>query len=511
MSDKSKKSNNNKKSESNLFVKEDYTLEFKESSFRQKFVSSLILHTVANTIAYNNGTDERKIQKLKIDYNFSNQMVFSFLSLGGINTVDIKNKHSSYHIEFQLIKFASFIKEFLKNKKSKKSNETLLKNGLLEATIKRIKKYFVKMYAIPKEFPKFIDFTAYQEILKMSEDNNSIEKKKLIKKSKNKERDSPSLLSPKQEKKKSSSRSKKLKFIDMLSTKFKSQHIFIDPKYKIPIDPKYEIDPLYKGAGNSGSASSCFWGLVFNNQTFPDKYIDNLIKFSIETSRLTNKHPVGYLGAVSSAYLIALCFEKTKISAKSIYLFPFKLIKLLESGKIEKHLKEFGGLDEYKIHKDFFIDKWKKYVQTKFGISFEDYYDSKTDSTKKDIVKISFVENSPFYNPAYRSRFYTEEYGFPSKTRVYPGMGGHDSVIIAYDCLLDSIIPKISWEKVIIYSALHMGDNDATAAICGAMFGAIFGIQFIPEPTLNNISLEKIYVKVADSFDSIINIKSSSK
>ncbi|HXT83148.1 MAG TPA: ADP-ribosylglycohydrolase family protein, partial [Verrucomicrobiae bacterium] len=247
----------------------------------------------------------------------------------------------------------------------------------------------------------------------------------------------------------------------------------LDAKLEKKKDIDVEIDPLYKGAGNCSAARSSCLGLAYNKLTRGKKYVDELISISIETGKVTNPHPIGYLGSFTIAYFVSLCFENEVISAKAIYDFPFKLMKILESGKIEKYLQKNGGLELYNEHKNFFIDMWKKYINNKFE--------------KGNTILTSYSEDSPLYNPAYRSKYYAEEYGLPSKTRIYPGMGGQDSTIIAYDCLLDCIYPSISWEKLVTYSMLHMGDSDATGAMAASMFGAIFGFQFITNLELKDI------------------------
>ena len=74
--------------------------------------------------------------------------------------------------------------------------------------------------------------------------------------------------------------------------------------------------------------------------------------------------------------------------------------------------------------------------------------------------------------PDYRSKFFHETFSY-HKNKIYPGAGGDDSVIIAYDALLDA---KDNWEKLVVYSMLHVGDSDTTGTIAGAFYGATYGI-----------------------------------
>ncbi len=52
------------------------------------------------------------------------------------------------------------------------------------------------------------------------------------------------------------------------------------------------------------------------------------------------------------------------------------------------------------------------------------------------------------------------------------GSSGDDSCILAYDYLL---IGNGDYEKTLVFSALHAGDSDSTAAIAMAWYGAMYG------------------------------------
>ena len=89
--------------------------------------------------------------------------------------------------------------------------------------------------------------------------------------------------------------------------------------------------------------------------------------------------------------------------------------------------------------------------------------------------------------PNYRSKFFHDMFHF-NKNRIYPGAGGDDSVIIAYDALLDS---KDNWEKLVVYSMLHVGDSDTTGTIAGAFYGAMYGITNISKRMTKKFNMTK--------------------
>ena len=68
-------------------------------------------------------------------------------------------------------------------------------------------------------------------------------------------------------------------------------------------------------------------------------------------------------------------------------------------------------------------------------------------------------------------------------------------MIMAYDALLDA---KDSWEKLVYYSMLHVGDSDTVGAIAGGIFGAMYGFKNVPENMLEYIEKKEELIKLAE-------------
>ena len=219
---------------------------------------------------------------------------------------------------------------------------------------------------------------------------------------------------------------------------------------------QYDIN---KGGSGASMRSLCI-GLAYHGEQNRDK----LIQIAIESGRITNNSAVGYLGGLASALFTALAVE-----GKNINDWPFILLDLFNSVKIDKYITTAErGLEEYNKDHHMFIDKWRKYIDDKF------------DDQRKAIIRKS-NKNLKFRSDYYHDAFAFEE---PSKVKgyieksCYIGSGGDDSVIIAYDCLLDS---GANWEKLVIYSMLHMGDTDTTGSIAAGLYGIMYGQADIPK------------------------------
>jgi ADP-ribosylglycohydrolase len=232
--------------------------------------------------------------------------------------------------------------------------------------------------------------------------------------------------------------------------------------------------------GTGGCMRTMCIGLIYPNINQREK----LIKLALLSTRITHNNAIAWLGAITSALFVSLAINNIEPSN-----WIFELISLLESSIIDNIVEENIPNDYVNYIKDkkIFVDKWKKYQQIRFD-------------------KYKFKEIKLMMMPNYRSKFFHDMFHF-NKNRIYPGAGGDDSVIIAYDALLDS---KDNWEKLVVYSMLHVGDSDTTGTIAGAFYGAMYGItniskrmtkKFNMTKELSNIGLQlyKTSIKLANN------------
>lgn len=211
-----------------------------------------------------------------------------------------------------------------------------------------------------------------------------------------------------------------------------------------------------KAGGSGGTMRSMCIGLAYNGLNKRQ----NLIEMSIDSCKITHNNTIAYLGSLACALFIALAIEK-----KDPKTWVFDLISLLESNIIDDYIQKTypNDFDNYKNDKLVFLEKWQNYVQYRFN-------------------KFQFIEKPNMMIPSYRSYIYHERFSSRKKD-IYPGAGGDDSVIIAYDAFLDA---KDSWNKLIVYSMLHVGDSDTTGTIAGGFYGAYYGFNNVSKVMLQN-------------------------
>jgi len=213
-----------------------------------------------------------------------------------------------------------------------------------------------------------------------------------------------------------------------------------------------------KAGGSGGSMRSAIIGVVFNNNSDLLK----LIEVCIESTCLTHPNAIAFLGSI----MVAL-FASYAINGVDPVRWCVDAIEVLESEIIDNYIKtKKESFDAFYLRdKKIFINKWKDYI--------EDRFDDFDYSYKKSIVMKYPSQRTLFYNK-FSAR----------KKDIYPGAGGDDSVIIAYDCLVDS---NGSWDKIVYYSMLHVGDSDTTGTICGFLYGLYYGINNVYNEMLVNM------------------------
>ena len=230
--------------------------------------------------------------------------------------------------------------------------------------------------------------------------------------------------------------------------------------------------PFFALGGNGVAMRSLCIGLAYHKT----KDINKLVEYSIETGKLTHKNPIGYLGGLTTAYFTHLAINNIKLE-----LWPLKLIELVESPIVEKYIDK----NNFEIYSNYrlFISLWKKYIELRFkpGEKKDNLEPIYTNSHKNLISRTKFFYDFKFNYDDYEFIPTSQREGEAYNTICGSGV---TAVLMAYDALLDA---GDNWEKLIYYAMLHVGDSDTVGAIAGGLYGAIYGLDKVPNRLLDNI------------------------
>jgi len=207
-----------------------------------------------------------------------------------------------------------------------------------------------------------------------------------------------------------------------------------------------------------------------------------LIALAIEASRITHNSAIGMLGGLVSALFTAYSIERVPVNH-----WPHKLLKLFKSMKIDNYLQK-SRPKEYPFFlrdKVIFIGKWEQYVNFRFsGLT-----------PRLDIRMMQ--------NPVKRIEYLAQNFSRIEKT-FFPGGCADDSVIIAYDSLLES---GSNLEKLIVYAILHPGDSDTVGCIAMSWFAGAYFTERIYDIVLPRIAELEDVVELLKDIDASIMTK----
>ena len=248
--------------------------------------------------------------------------------------------------------------------------------------------------------------------------------------------------------------------------------------------------------GNGAAMRTSAIGLIY----YKDEDIDKLIEESILSSRLTHNYSMGFLGG-----LVTALFTSYAVRNIEPWKWSTKMMKLVNSGKIDEIIKNTNIWDKYSESKDIFWDRWFQYNENR-------------------LPKLKYKSRSFRYPPERISELkkYTPGVNYKNSVADYGkwGSSGIGAVIIAYDSILMSLtgidenghlfidqpnLIKYNLESMIFFSTLHFGDNDTTGTIAGAWYGALRGFEDLDKDKIKCLEFYQDLNKISDDIIKKIN------
>lgn len=207
----------------------------------------------------------------------------------------------------------------------------------------------------------------------------------------------------------------------------------------------------YAGGNGCAMRNLCI-GIYYKNN------LDDLIKYSIFSSKLTHPNPIGWLGGLLSAF-----FSYCAINNKNINDWLFLFLDLLKSKNIITYCEDNN---ESLVAYNDAVNLIYKYVNNKFNSNHLVY---------EDLSNINFSNRLLKYS----NLFINGHSG---------GRSGISCCLIAYDCLIDS---KDNFEQLLIYSIMNNYDTDTIGCVSFGLYGILYGTKNISKNLLEHLEFNK--------------------
>lgn len=213
--------------------------------------------------------------------------------------------------------------------------------------------------------------------------------------------------------------------------------------------------------GNGCSMRTLCIGIYFHNK------LDNLIRYSINSSKMTHPNPIGWMGGLLSAYM-AYCAVNHKPINEWLYFFV-DMVNKKEISKKYIDSNEKDALSSFYL----FMNKVENYINIKFNENHNVIEDKSNIILSNRILKY----NNDFDN------------------RHIRGQSGLSCCLIAYDCLIDA---KDNFEQLIFYTIMNNYDTDTIACVAFGLYGILYGIKNIPDNLLKDLEFKDEINKICN-------------
>ena len=280
-----------------------------------------------------------------------------------------------------------------------------------------------------------------------------------------------------------------LKYYDQLKDEIRQSGIStLSSLEKIRLNKNIKaIEYSSSHGGNGAAIRTAPIGLKYYND------YDKVCQEALIASLVTHNYPMGYLGGIITALFTAYA-----VNDINPFEWSINLLKLHKQQFFYKLIKKYSNNDQTKDINEYFL-YWEKYNNDR-------------------LTKMQYRLLPIFINPSYKTMDLTNytNIEYLTKMKGYEKMGGSglEAVILAYDNLLLSAIPKtinnklgvdtknpiFDWETLLYNNVFFFGDNDSISAISGSWFGALCGIDKFPKDKFKELEFYTQIQKIINSF-----------
>jgi ADP-ribosylarginine hydrolase len=232
-----------------------------------------------------------------------------------------------------------------------------------------------------------------------------------------------------------------------------------------------------------GGTGACMRSMCIGLALHRPSDVEMMMVATFESAMVTHKNAIAFLGAFASAYLTSLAVQRVEPKRWGHELVSVLTTNMMDNF-IEKRYKPI--YKDYIIDKNNFLIKWKTYLEMRF---------------RDD----EWVHFKALVVPSERSKMFSMKFAHNKEEVMYPGAGGDDSVIFAYDAFLDA---SDNWEALMVNAMFHVGDSDTTGSIAGAFYGAYHGFKNVPKHMLQKFRERDNLLGVGERlYDKFVNKK----
>lgn len=250
-----------------------------------------------------------------------------------------------------------------------------------------------------------------------------------------------------------------------------------------------------QSASNRICVISMIAGLVLGQNNYTKNDFDD---FMFNMLPMIDSNPYSILGAHMMALFAYYSIKNINIKLWPIYMIN-EILDAVEKNKYSMISENIFMIMEY-------CNAWKEHIETRFKIkdttnnkinTYDETLSVEENNARYTKENVKLIKIKSLSNPVSRANYHNK---FRLKIDRYPADTAAPLTFIVYDAVLDC---GGIWEKLLMYSALSIGDSSAVGSMAAMLYGSyynrndfnmdIMDIMYrdYPKNKTNNENLEK--------------------